>query len=152
MQQDERDLIEVLARQSRTDSLAALVLALRPEVTAFSLAETAIGFDSSVFLRFGSHPNSEDMLDYLRSRHTAPLILPGQAVQEFWNNQLQVVDTIAANVKKKFDAFQSELKRLDPFFEPYADKINTVLEEYRSQHGHVYDEATVNLLRIDGHL
>jgi PIN domain-containing protein len=141
--QDEQNLLEVLARQSSTDSLSALVSALKSEVSTFALADTAIGLDSSVFLRFGNNSNNEDMLDYLGSKHSAPLILPGQAVQEFWNNQLQVVDTISTNIKKKFDAFQSELKKSDPFFEPYANKINEILEEYRGQHGHIYDEMTV---------
>lgn len=140
---DEQALIEVLSRQKAPDSLAALVSALRPEAISIPLVDTAIGLDSSVFLRLGSHPRSEDILDYLRSKHAAPLILPGQAIQEFWNNQLQAVDTIATNIKKKFDAFQSDLKKVDPFFAPYAEKIEEVLNEFRTQHGHVYDEATM---------
>ena len=139
----ERDLIGVLSRQTPNKSLVALVSALKPEVSNIPLAETAIGFDSSVFLRLGAHAKSEDIIDYLSSRHSAPLILPGQAIQEFWNNQLQAVDTIAANVKKKFDAFQSDLRKADPYFAQYAEKINDLLEEFRTQHGHVYDEATV---------
>lgn len=143
LDQLERDLIGVLSRQTPNDSLAALVSALKPDASNISLAETAIGFDSSVFLRLGAHAKSEDVIDYLSSRHSAPLILPGQAIQEFWNNQLQVVDTIATNIKKKFDAFQSDLKKADPYFAEYAEKISDLLEEFRSQHGHVYDEATV---------
>lgn len=140
---DEQRLIEVLSRQVAPDSLSALVSALKPGATAFSLADTAIGLDSSAFLRLASHSRSEDILDYLRSKHSSPLILPGQAIQEFWNNQLQVVDTISANVKKKFDGFQADLKKLDPLFEPYAEKINSLLDEFRTEHGHVYDEVTV---------
>jgi hypothetical protein len=139
----EQDLVGVLSRQTPSEPLAALVAALKPEASRVSLAETAIGFDSSVFLRLSAHPKSEDLIDYLRSKHAGPLILPGQAIQEFWNNQLHVVDTIATNVKKKFDAFQSELKKVDPYFSQYAEKIEALLEEFRTQHGHVYDEATV---------
>lgn len=139
----ERGLIGVLSRQTPNKSLSALVSALKPEVSNASLAETAIGFNSTVFLRLAAHPKSEDIIDYLGSRHCAPIILPGQAIQEFWNNQLQAVDTIATNVKKKFDAFQSELRKADPYFSHYAEKIEALLEEFRAQHGHVYDEATV---------
>ncbi|MDQ2083953.1 hypothetical protein RA307_27520 [Xanthobacteraceae bacterium Astr-EGSB] len=139
----ERGLVGVLSRQTPTESLAALVTALKPDASTASLAETAIGFDSSVFLRLGAHRKSEDIVDYLNSKHAGPLILPGQAIQEFWNNQLQAVDTIATNLKKKFDAFQSELRKADPYFSAYADKIEILLEEFRTQHGHVYDEATV---------
>ncbi|MHC2662570.1 hypothetical protein ACVIYH_005929 [Bradyrhizobium diazoefficiens] len=139
----ERDLIDVLSRHTPSDSLAALVQALRPDNSNLALAETAIAFDSSVFLRLSSHPKSADLIDYLGSKHPAPLILPGQAIQEFWNNQLQVVATISTNVKKKFDSFQSDLKKADPIFAAYAEKIDALLEEFRSQHGHIYDEATV---------
>ncbi|THD68187.1 MAG: hypothetical protein E7813_11150 [Bradyrhizobium sp.] len=46
-------------------------------------------------------------------------------------------------MKRKFDSFQSELKKAVPFFSEYAEKIEVLLEEFRAQHGHVYDEATV---------
>lgn len=139
----ERDLVGVLSRRTPSETLAALVMALKSELSNTPLAETAIGFDSSVFLRLSSHPKSADLIDYLGSKHSAPLILPGQAIQEFWNNQLQVGSTIATNVKKKFDAFQSELKKADPYFAEYAQKIDALLDEFRTQHGHIYDEVTV---------
>ncbi len=141
--QDEQTLINVLTRRTSGDALSALMLALRADAPVVGLMQTAIGFDSSSFLRLGSHRKSEDILDYLRSQHLAPLVLPGQAIQEFWNNQLQAVETIATKVKGKFDAFQSELKRAEPFFESYAEKIDELLEEFRTQHGHIYDEATI---------
>lgn len=139
----QKDLVGVLSRTTSSGALLALIAAMKSEVSGASLTETAIGLDSSVFLRLGAHAKSEDMIDYLSSRHTAPLILPGQAIQEFWNNQLQVVDTISTNLKKKFDVFQSELKKADPLFSQYAEQIEKLLEEFRTQHGHVYDEATV---------
>jgi hypothetical protein len=139
----EGDLVSVLSRQTPNEALAALIMALKPDNPKASLAETASGLDSTVFLRLAAHPKSEDIVDYLGSKHSAPLILPGQAIQEFWNNQLQAVDSIATNVRKKFDAFQSELKKSDPVFSQYAEKIEALLEEFRTQHGHIYDEATV---------
>src|SRR5579862_125762 len=141
--QDEQTLINVLTRRTSGDALSALMLALRADAPVVGLMQTAIGFDSSSFLRLGSHRKSEDILDYLRSKHTAPLVLPGQAIQEFWNNQLQAVDTVTANLQKKFDGFQNELKKVDPNFGLYADKINQLLDEFRAEHGHVYDAATV---------
>jgi PIN like domain len=139
----ERGLVGVLSRQTPNEALAALVMALKPEISNASLVDTAIGLDSTVFLRLAAHPKSADIVDYLGSKHAAPLILPGQAIQEFWNNQLQAVDSIATNVRKKFEAFQSELKKADPNFLQYAERIEAILEEFNTQHGHVYDEATV---------
>jgi len=119
------------------------VSALQPESVAVTLANTAIGLDASVFLKISANSRGEEIIDYLGSKHTAPLVLPGQAIQEFWNNQLQAVDTVTANLQKKFDGFQNELKKVDPNFGLYADKINQLLDEFRAEHGHVYDAATV---------
>jgi hypothetical protein len=69
----------VFAKPGHAKPLAALVAALKSDVSSISLTDTAIGFDSSVFLRLGSHPKSED-IDYLRSKHSAPLILRAAAI------------------------------------------------------------------------
>src|SRR5687767_7769065 len=93
-------IISVLDRQTACDTLGALVLAMTPSAQAVSLADTAIGLDATAFLRLASHPKSADIIDYLSTRHVAPLILPGQAIQEFWNNQLQAVETVASSLRK----------------------------------------------------
>ena len=44
-----------------------------------------------------------DLRDYLETSHAGPLVLPGQVVQEFWNNTVAVIDTVSRSVKKKYD-------------------------------------------------
>jgi len=125
------------------DSLGALVSAMKPDTTATELQNTAIGLDASVFLRVASHAKSADIIDYLGSRHAGPLVLPGQAIQEFWNNQLQVVDTVAASLRRQFDTFKGSLSKVDRNFGSYVGQIDALLDQFSAEHGHVYDEATV---------
>ncbi|MEZ5829673.1 MAG: hypothetical protein R3D05_00665 [Dongiaceae bacterium] len=141
--EQQKRLIEVLDRQVRCDSLNALVSAMKSESSTIALKDTAIGLDSSVFLRLAGHSKSVDIIDYLSSRHSAPLILPGQAIQEFWNNQLHAVETVAATLKKQFDTFKASLSKVDQDFGSYAGQIDALLDEFSVEHGHVYDEATV---------
>ncbi len=145
MEQSEQEqrIVSVLDRQTTCDSLSALILAIKPETQKITLSDTAIGLDANVFLRLAGHPKSADIVDYLDSRHSAPLVLPGQAIQEFWNNQLQVVDTIAATLKKQFDTFKATLEKVDKNFEGHLAQIGTLLDQFSAEHGHVYDEATI---------
>lgn len=108
-----------------------------------ALAHTAIGLDANVFLRLSGHPKSADIIDYLSSTHSAPLILPGQAIQEFWNNQLQAVDTIASGLRRKFDALRTDFEKIDRNFGDYAAQLSELLDRFSIEHGHVYDEGTV---------
>ena len=71
------------------------------------------------------------------------MILPGQAIQEFWNNQLQVVYTIAANLRKKFNELKDEIQKIDPTFGDYASQFGDLLDRFSTDYGYVYDEATV---------
>jgi hypothetical protein len=116
---------------------------MKAESVAIALQDTAIGLDANVFLRLAGHPKSVDIIDYLGSRHTAPLVLPGQAIQEFWNNQLQVVDTVAASLRRQFDTFKGSLGKVDKNFGSYVAQIDALLEQFSTEHGHVYDEGIV---------
>lgn len=139
----QEQLIRVLDRQTSLESLDALVSALRPAPNTISLERTAIGFDANVFLRLSGHAKSEDIIDYLSSTHSAPLILPGQAIQEFWNNQLQAVDTVVSGLRKRFDSLKTDFGKVDKNFGDYAAQIDELLDKFSSEHGHVYEEATV---------
>jgi PIN like domain len=139
----QKRLIDVLDRQVTWDSLNALVSAIKPEASRAKLEVTAIGLDANVFLRLAGHSKNVDIIDYLGSRHTAPLVLPGQAIQEFWNNQLQVVDTVAASLRKQFETFKASLGKVAKDFGTYVEQIDALLDQFSAEHGHIYDEATV---------
>jgi len=104
------ELSALLDRKTSVESLATLVKAMDPpEKAAVVLSEVAIGLDSSVFLKLGDPRYSADISDYLESEHKGPLILPGQAIQEFWNNHLGAVLTLSQTLKKNSKA--SRLKQ-----------------------------------------
>lgn len=140
---DQDRLITVLDRRIPLRSLDALVQALRPAPDTCQLQGTAICLDANVFLRLSAHSKSEDIIDYLKSTHSAPLILPGQAIQEFWNNQLAAVETVSTALKKKFEQLKTEVAKIDKNFGTYAEEITNILDRFSAEHGHVYDEGTV---------
>jgi hypothetical protein len=137
-------LEELLDRRAPIDPLDALISALDyPLQDQVELGKIALGIDSSVFLRLATHPKSADILDYL-PLHKAPIILPGQAIQEFWNNRLSVVQTVSSSIKKNFDQLAKDAKRVDAQFEEFESSITKMLEEFESKFGYIYDENTAN--------
>ncbi len=143
-------LVKLLDRHTTIDSLGALVTAMSPVmVNGRSISTIAIGLDANVFLKLGSHARREDIVDYLDERHPAPLILPGQAIQEFWNNQLSAIETVSASVKKKFDALRIDAQKIDPNFGEYANEMDGLLLKFGTDYGYVYHESTLrNTLKI----
>lgn len=135
-------LESVLDRQTSIDSLSALHLAVDRKTNKNPRLETvAIGIDASVFLKLASHKNSPDIVDYLDTKHLGPLILPGQAVQEFWNNQLAAVETVAGGMKKKFEALKQDAIKIDPNFGEYAENMKSLLDQFSSEYGYAYDAS-----------
>jgi len=105
------------------------------------LANAALGFDTNAILRLPQLKQSaDDILDYLSGR-TAPFILPGQAVQEMWNN-LHVIETVANSIEKAFNQLREKVEQIDPSFESLKQKMSGIVEEFREQYGHTYDENT----------
>lgn len=136
-------MIAVLDRQGPFEALSSLVYALQPQPQSILLQDTAIALDANVFLRLSSHPKSADITDYFASAHVAPLILPGQVIQEFWNNQLQAVDSIASGLRKKFEQLKSDVARVDTAFGGFAEEFGGLLDKFSGDYGYVYDEGTI---------
>ncbi|MEN5145884.1 PIN-like domain-containing protein [Brevundimonas diminuta] len=140
----ETALINVLDRKTNIDALRALMFSLRPEPSTVSLASTAIAFDANVFLRLSTHKRSVDVIDYIRSSHSAPIILPGQAIQEFWNNQFVAVDSMASAIRKNFEKLKGDIEKIDTAFAEFSAKFQAQIEDFSSEYGHVFDAATIS--------
>lgn len=132
-----------LDREVSIDALPALIDAIDGGNQTDSFENAAIGIDSSAFLRIANHPKGEDLIDYFGATHSKPLILPGQTVQEFWNNELSAVDTVAKTLAGSFDRFKKDLDKLDSDFGELKNSLETSLNSFRDTHGTVYSDATV---------
>jgi len=142
-------VLEVLNRDRHLDSLGALAHSLQDARPERTLNRTAIAFDTNVLLRLGNHSKSADIIDYLTSASFGgSIILPGQVIQEFWNNQLNAVDSLAASIRKKFEALSAEVSKIDDRFYNFEERFNTLLEEFRGTFGHAYDGGTAGRLGI----
>lgn len=136
----EERLLAILDRQEPLQALLDLIDALHPQQSSIALQETAIALDTSVFIRLSANKKIADIIDYLNTSHTAPLILPGQSIQEFWNNQHQVIDSVAGAVKKTFDQLKSHVARIDTNFDDYSSRFEELLTEFRNDFGYAFDD------------
>ena len=152
MSEDPQDteLLDLLDRRTEIGALAALKSALRPTATATQLSQTAIAFDANVVLRLGTERRNDDIIDYLRSSHAAPLILPGQVIQEFWNNQFAAVKSMAGTGREHFQKLKAEVEKFDTQFGDYATRFNELLDEFSTEFGYLFDPST--LTRTDAFL
>ncbi|MGQ3039045.1 MAG: PIN-like domain-containing protein [Brevundimonas sp.] len=132
----------VLWRQTPVDAVSALIEAFTLPETRISLDETAIAIDSNVFLNLSGKKEYTDALDYLGGQHKCTLVLPGQSLQEFWNNHLNAVKTVTSSLKKKIDEFSDELSAVDDDFGETVPELKRLLGELNERRGHIYSAET----------
>ena len=95
-------IIDVLDRRENLPILESLASAVKGAAPDTTLTNSAIVLDANVFLRIPSHKKSADIMDYLTGVHEKPVVVPGQVIQEFWNNQLNAIDTVYKTVSIKY--------------------------------------------------
>lgn len=139
---------KLLNRETDVSALSALSAALKFELQTCNLAETVIAFDANVVLRLSKHPKCDDIVDYLRTNFPGRLILPGQVIQEFWNNQFLAVDSVSALVQKKFKELNETIGDFDERFGPYADRFQELLEEFNHDYGYIFDDNTARKTKL----
>lgn len=135
----------ILDRHEPIDALSALISAIEPDPNTCPLAQTAIGIDANVLLRLASHRNSAAIIDYLGTNHDAPIIIPGQAIHEFWNNQLSAVNTVAKSISTKLSELKFEVGKLGNEYSDSVTKLEDNIDEIEDDIKLVYDQKTVKL-------
>lgn len=133
----------VLSRRQSIPALDALTKALGTANLPTDLNRCVIALDSSVFLRLAGDDKSADVIDYLNTQHAAGIVLPGQSIQEFWNNRYNVVPSLAKTLRSSFEAFSGKIDELDGDFGDYKRKFQELISDFENEHGHVFDEQTV---------
>ena len=135
-------LEDVLDRRTPLRSLDALARSLDQASTVeIDVRSAAFAIDSSVLLRLATHRRSADILDYLPG-HTAPVVVPGQTIQEFWNNQLTVIDTVSSSIEKRFAQLADEVEKIAPEFADVREKMSELLRSFETDYGHVWQGST----------
>ena len=138
----------LLDRGTQISALPSLSSALRFELPQRELAETVIAFDANILLRISKHKKCDDIVDYLRTHFSGHLILPGQVVQEFWNNQFLGVDSISTALQKKFKEVSDTVGDIDDQFSDYASRFKALIDEFDEDYGYIFDENTARKTKL----
>lgn len=133
-------IFDILNRRGNIGSLSALASAFRGDQPAPNLSRSALVIDANAFLRLGTQV---DVVDYLNLRHQPPVILPGQAVQEFWNNFNAAHQAIATGIRGKFIQLKAEIEKVDDEFEDFAARFDALINEFNDSFGYAYDGDTL---------
>lgn len=137
------EMVSVISRRTHVNALESLIKALSAADENLSLTDSAIGIDANVMLRIAGHERNDLIVDYLAGIHQQPLIIPGQVIQEFWNNQAEVVATVAKPLTQSFASLRANIERIDDNFGSYLEEMKNIMDSFESEHGHIYDAATV---------
>lgn len=136
-----KKLESTLDRNEAIDSLPMLISSIASSPLEFeTIRQAAFGIDTNVIMKLGSHRKSSDILDYLSLEHTYPLILPGQSIQEFWNNHLHAINTQAESIKRKFEDLKKATQLTNLDFSGYEERFSQLVSEFENDYGYVYDE------------
>ncbi len=130
--------------------MAALIdaaFAERPNRPGASDAVIAFGLDTSALFRLAVDRANTDSIDYLSGQHAGPLILPGQVVQEYWNNRLAAIETYGDSIRKKYDALAEEVAGLGPLDPSFHERFRALVEEFSATYAFAFDPATATRIR-----
>lgn len=138
-------LLTYLDRHETLNSLEALYEALdaRNRIASFMPSGAfAVGFDTNAAFRLGLNGSKgTDAVDYLRARHQGPLILPGQVLQEIWNNSLEGLDPKAKKIAKALEALKSEASGIGQELGELAEAAENAISKLVASHGDWIDPS-----------
>lgn len=133
------NIIAVFERRSKVEVLPALIRAIRSSPVSADLSQAAIIIDANAVLRIPGHKKSSDIIDYISSVHAKPVVLPGQVVQEFWNNQLSAVATIYKSIKTKSADLDKEISKATDAGVSGLHGIELAVDEFKKDNEHLFD-------------
>lgn len=140
---DIEKIVGVLNRNMTIDALPSLVTAVKSSSHSATLDSSAIMIDANAILRIPSHPKSSDIIDYITGIHKGPVILPGQVVQEFWNNQASVASTVYAKIQQKHTDLLKEVDKAKDMGITPAESISAAIATFREDNDHIFDPELV---------
>ena len=142
--EDIETILAVLNREAEIDALSSLVDAVKSVRPLVSLASSAIMIDANAILRIPGHPKSADIIDYIAGIHPGPVILPGQVVQEFWNNQASVATTIYNKIKSKHSDLTKEIDKAKDTGLVASEPIAAAVAAFREENEYIFDADLIS--------
>ncbi len=131
-------LIATLTRQVEIPALECLAQSLKGGIEAPSITNSAIVLDANALLRIPANERSADIIDYLTTMHKSPLVIPGQVIQEFWNNQINAMDTVHKVVAKRYSEFSKEVEQYEKAGISGADSLIHALDSFKTDNEHIF--------------
>lgn len=136
-------ILTVLNRDASIDALPSLVYAIKGGPHSASLSSSAIIIDANAVLRIPSHSKSSDIIDYITGIHEGPVLLPGQVVQEFWNNQASVATTIYHKIQNKHNDLAKEIDKAKDAGITASEAVSSAVAAFREENEHVFDAEII---------
>ena len=133
------DILAVLERRTEINVLSALIQAVKIGPPTAILSNSAIIIDANAVLRIPGHKKSSDIIDYIGVVHPKPVVLPGQVVQEFWNNQLNAVATVYKTIKQRSNDLDKEVIKALEVGVSGIEGIGSAVEEFKKDNEHLFD-------------
>lgn len=133
---------EVLNRNTPLEALHYLRQSCSPTRHLDEMQRLAFGFDTNAMFRLGLGSAGADVLDYLRTRHGGPVILPGQTLQEVWNNQLAGLLPLAKGLQAKFRDLETETLKLGERFGQRGEEVSAAVHALVEEYPETFDEET----------
>lgn len=107
-------------------------------------SDIAFGIDTNALLQMARRAKMIDSaVDFLNNRKDKPVILPGQVMQEFWNNKVGNAKVTSRHLWEKFNDFKDYVEDQKENFESYIDDIEQILNRFESEYSGIYSESII---------
>lgn len=136
-------ILEVFDRQRDVAVLPALIHAVKAGPATAVLGSSAIVLDTNAILRIPSHRKSSDIIDYIGGVHQKPVIIPAQTIQEFWNNQLNAINTVYRTIASKATDLEREITKAGTLGVTSLEGIEAAVDVFRERNEHLFDQNIV---------
>ncbi len=69
-------------------------------------------------------------------------------IQEFWNNQLNAVETLASSIRKHSENLKKEVEKVDSNYGEFAIRFQSLIDEFQTSYGYIYDDGTLRRIKL----
>lgn len=138
-EKDLRALEDLVARTRPLNAFNQLSDNLKAPKMSAVLRSSHVCIDTCVLIHFAKHPKADTILDYFSSIHEGDLVVSAQSIQEYWNNHVFAIETVASGVSKKFTELEKEVKKVDPSWSNFSSEIDNLIARLKREYGHLHE-------------